>query len=344
MTSPQPTARVRSRSETFQPPYDAHTSIFPAGWSDYVMGQFALQVAPGADGDELGRALDTALTRAPRPLHVERVNSTDAKGYANEVRLAYWQNAADYADWRANPAVAEFLERPLAGPVGLWREVIVAPAANVDPTGGAARHLWGVGRHLKQVWERYHGYYGSMRDRMPNGRVPDIEAEEFTLQARDDVMSAGKRLTVDLPHNLCFIRGTFGWRNCPSDARQSFIDELLPVYERGVLYLRDNPVEVSCISARLSQVVDGEPLTGLDAETLAWFTSLKSLEAWTHSHATHAAIFNTARDIALRHAANANLDLGHEVVVVPRGGVDAEYNNCHPDTGFLRFFQSRIVN
>ena len=344
MTSLQPAARARSRPETFQPPYDAHTSIFPAEWCDYVMGQFAVQIAPGADGAEMGRALDEALAQPQRPLHVERVNSTDAKGYANEVRLAYWQNAGEYADWRANPTVAALLERPLDGPVGLWREVIVAPAGNVDPTGGAARHLWGVGRHLKQVWERYHGYYGSMRDRMPNGRLPEIEGAEFALQPRGDAASQGTRLTVDLPHNLCFIRGTFGWRNCPPDARQSFIDELLPVYERGVLFLRDNPVEVSCISARLSRVVDGEPLTGLDGETLAWFTSLKSLEAWTHSHETHAAIFNKAREIALRYHFNANLDLGHEVVVVPGGGVDAEYNNCHPETGFLRFFPSRIAD
>ena len=343
MTQSQPNAQTRSRPETFEPPYDAFTSIFPEGWRDYVMGQFAVQIAPGADGDELGAALDEALTHTPPPLHVERVNSTDAKGYLNAVRMAYWQKASDYAEWRANPAVAEFLGRTLTGTVGLWREVIMAPVGNLDPNGGAERRLWGVGRHLKHVWERYHGYYGSMRDRIPNGRVPEIEGQEFTLQPQSEVASKGERLAVELPHNLCFIRGTFGWRNCPPDARQSFTDELMPVYERGVLFLRDNPVEASCISARLSTVVDGEPLTGLDAETLAWFTSLKTLEAWTHSHATHAAIFNTARDIALRYPANANLDLGHEVVVVPQGGVDAEYNNCHPETGFLRFFPSRIA-
>ena len=341
MISSQPVSRLRSRPETFQPPYDAHTSIFPEEWRDYVMGQFAVQIADGADGRELGRALDQALTQSPHPLHVERVNSTDEKGYVNEVRMAYWRNAADYADWRANPAVAEFLERPLEGPVGLWREVIVAPAANVDPTGGAARHLWGVGRHLKQVWERYHAYYGSMRDRMPDGRSPEIEGQDFELRPRTDVVSLGRRLTVDLPHNLCFIRNVSGWRNCPPEVRQTFIDELLPVYEAGARYLRDHPAEVSCISARLSSVVDEDPPTGLDSETLAWFTSLAALEAWTHRHPTHAAIFRKAQEIAVRYNFEANLDLGHEVVVVPRGGVEAEYNNCHPETGFLRFFASR---
>ena len=344
MTQAQQTNRVRSRPESFQPPYDAHTTIFPAEWREYVMGQFAVQIAPGADGAETERALDGALAQSPAPLHVERVDTTDAQGCLNKVRMAYWRNAGDYAEWRANPAVTEFLQHTLEGPVGLWREVIVAPADNVDPTGGAARHLWGVGRHLKQVWERYHAYYGSMRDRMPNGRVPEIEGQDITLQPRDNVASEGRRLTVDLPHNLCFIRNVSGWRNCPPEVKRTFIDELLPVYERGARYLCDNPVEVSCISARLCDVVDDDPPTEIDSETLAWFTSLTALEAWTHRHPTHAAIFRKAQEIGMRFGFDAKMDLGHEVVVVPHGGVDTEYNNCHPETGFLRFFPSRIAD
>lgn len=305
------------------------------------MGQFAVQTASAADGSQLNRGLDEALTQSPVPLHVERVISVDAEGYTNEIRLAYWQKSADYRAWPNNPRVSELLRRPIAGPVGLWREVIAAPVDNLDLLGGTNRHLWGVGRHLRQVWERYQSYYGSMRDRMPNGRVPEIEADEFTLQPREDVASLGSRLAVDLPHNLCFVRGLFGWRDSPVDVQQVFVDEMLPVYERGVLFLRDNPVEISCIAARLSDVVYGEPRTGVDAETLAWFTSLKSLEAWTHRHKTHADIFSKVREIRMRLGSQENLELGHEVVVVPKGGVDAEYNNCHPRTGFLRFFPSR---
>lgn len=178
---------------------------------------------------------------------------------------------------------------------------------------------------------------------MPNGRAPHIEADEFTLRPHDNVASLGARLIVDLPHNLCFVRGLFGWRDSPAEVQQVFVDEMLPVYERGVLFLRENPVEISCITARLSDVVHGEPATGIDAETLAWFTSLKALEAWTHHHKTHADIFNKVREIRMRLGSQGNLELGHEVVVVPKGGIDAEYNNCHARTGFLRFFPSRVA-
>lgn len=341
MTEPAKPPQSRTRPETYQPPWVAHSSVFPAEWSEYVMGQFAVQTAPGADGSALNRDLDEALAQSPAPLHVERVISIDAEGYKNEIRLTYWQKSAEYHSWLNNPLVSGFFRSSIAGSAGLWREVITAPADNLDLLGGTNRHLWGVGRHLRQVWERYHSYYGSMRDRMPNGRVPEIEANDITLQERDAVDSLGSRLVVDLPHNLCFVRGLFGWRDSPAEVQQVFENEMLPVYERGVLFLRENAVEISCITARLSDVIYCEPATGVDAETLAWFTSLKALEAWTHHHKTHADIFNKVREIRMRLGSQGNLELGHEVVVVPKGGVDAEYSNCHPQTGFLRFFPSR---
>jgi hypothetical protein len=240
------------------------------------MGQFAVQTAPGADSSALNRELDEILTQSPAPLHIERVISIDAEEYRNEIRLAYWQTSADYHAWLNKPPVSGFLKSPMAGSAGLWREVITAPADNLDLLGGTNRHLWGVGRHLRQVWERYHSYYGSMRDRMPNGRVPEIDAKDVKLQEQESVDSLGHRLVVDLPHNLCFVRELFGWRDSPVEVQQVFEDEMLPVYERGVLFLRENPVEISCITARLSDVVYCEPATGVDAETLAWFTSLKA--------------------------------------------------------------------
>jgi len=215
------------------------------------------------------------------------------------------------------------------------------PADNCDPSGFLPRHVWGIGRHVKQVWERYHAYYGSMRDRMPNGHDPSIEGDDTPLREQVDVQSKGRILKVDPPHNICFVRGIFGWRNARPEERRIFIEEMLPVYEAGAMFLRDNPEENLCIATRHSPVVDTDPVTGLDLETLLWFTSLKSLETWTHHHKTHAAIFNKSREIGMRFDFKLTLDFGHEVVVVPKGGMDVEYNNCHARTGFLRFFPAQ---
>ncbi|MBN3782860.1 phenylacetaldoxime dehydratase family protein [Burkholderia sp. Ac-20345] len=334
----------RSRPETFRPPYDAHTTIFPEDWPDYVLGQFGIQAPPETDLSSLMAELERSLVEAPAALHFERVREVDAQGYRNEVYLAYWRSAEAYRAWLANPSVAAFLARPLSGEVGLWRESIIAPVKNLDPNGIVKARRWGVGRHLSHEWERFHGYYGSMRDRIPDGHSLSIEGGEQPLVAQPPVESRGRRLRVTPPHNLCFVRGTFGWAEAPEEEQRVFIEEMLPVYLRGATFIRDNAAEVSCISARVADEVELEPANGLQAETLAWFTSIKALEAWTHRHPTHNAIFQKMIEIGKRFDFNLHLDLGHEVVVVPAGGADIEYNNCHPQTSFLRFYPAELAS
>lgn len=331
----------RSRPDTFRPPYDAHTTIFPEDWPDYVLGQFGIQAPPEADLSAVMAGLERSLGEHPAALHFERVREIDAQGYLNEVYLAYWKSGEDYRAWLANPAVAAYLNQPLDGPIGIWRESIVAPVTHLDPNGVLKVRRWGIGRHLDHEWERYHGYYGSMRDRMPLGHSPEIEGEDTPLVLQPPANSRGRRLRVNPPHNLCYVRGTFGWKEAPEEEQRVFVEEMLPVYHRGAGFIRDNSVDVSCISARIADEVDLEPHNGLQAETLAWFTSLKALEKWTHNHPTHNAIYGKMVEIGKRFNFDLHLDLGHEVVVVPAGGADIEYNNCHPETGFLRFFPTR---
>jgi hypothetical protein len=332
--------QTRLRAETFEPPYPAHTTIFPEDWPDYVMSQIAVQAAPGGDPSVLMAELDAALAEAPAPLHYERCRGTDIAGYRNEVTLAYWRSRPDFEAWLENPAVDAFLAQPLSGPLGLWRESIVAPIGNVDPNGMLPRHEWGIGRHLTQAWERYHSYYGSMRDRMANGRLPEIEGTDTKLVALPAVESLGRRLRIIPPHNLCFIRNISGWSSAKPHEQRAFENEVIPNYLRGVAWLRDNPEAASCISTLACETVAMPHPNGLQAETLAWFTSLAALEAWTHHHATHAAIHRSVFEFAQTYGFDIQMNLGHEVVDVPREGLSAEYNNCHPNTGLLAFLAS----
>lgn len=336
-------AQQRSRPETFEPPYAAHTTIFPESWPDYASCLIGVQAEPGADPAPLQAKVEAALRSGPEPLHVERSTETDARGFTNELYAAYWREPADVEAWRESESVRSVFEADLSGPLGLWRETIVAPISNVDPSGLRDRHEWGVGRHVRQVWERYHGYYGSMRDRMPAGHDSSIEGDDAPLRDPEPVDSLGRRLIVRGQHNLCYIRGVFGWRQAREDEAKVFVDEMLPIYERGAHFLRDNPVETGCVCARVVREVQTDHDTGIDIETIAWFTSLKALEKWTHKHPTHGAIFGKIIDIAGRFDFKLELNLGHEVVVVPEGGAQMEYNNCHPYTGFLPHFPSEAA-
>jgi aldoxime dehydratase len=335
-------SQVRSRPETFEPPYPAFTTQFPDDWPDYVMCQIGVQAAPRGDPSQLMHDVEAILAEGHAPLHYERCRDTDAAGYLNEIYLIYWRSPVDFAAWLANPAVEAVLTRQLSGTVGLWLESIIAPVGNLDPNGMLPRHEWGIGRHLTQAWERYHSYYGSMRDRMANGRVAAIGGTDPPLFRRK-ADSFGHRLTVRPAHNLCFIRSIIGWENAKPHEQEAFITEVLPHYRAGVAYLRDQPELASCISARAVETVPMTHANGLQAETLAWFTSLAALEAWTHHHPTHAAIHGSVFKFAQTYGFDIQLNLGHEVVVVPEHGFRAVYNNCHPDTGFLPFFESEEI-
>jgi hypothetical protein len=331
--------QVRSKPETFEPPYPAHTTVFPAGWTDFALCLFGVQAAPGADPAPLMRELETVLAHTPAPLHYERCRDTDPAGYLNEIYLVYWRSGGDFDAWRANPIVAAFLARPLSGPAGLWQESMVAPTGNLDPNGMLPRHEWGIGRHLPQQWERYHSYYGSMRDRMAGGRTAEIDGTVSPLSRRK-TDSFGHRLTIRPIHNLCFIRSIVGWENARPHEQEAFMTEVLPNYLAGVAYLRGQSEHASCISARAAETVPSGLASGVQAETLAWFTSLAALEAWTHGHPTHAAIHGSVFKFAQTYGFDIQLNLGHEVAIVPKEGFRAIYNNCHPDTGFLPFFET----
>lgn len=334
--------QVRIRPETFVPPYPAHTTLFPDDWPDFVMTQLAVQAAPGHDPSALLEEVEAALAQDSAPLQYERCRATDAAGYLNEIYLAYWRSREAYETWLENPAVDAFLSRRRSGVLGLWRESIVAPAGNLDPNGLLPRHEWGIGRHLTQSWERYHSYYGSMRDRMPNGRTPEIEGVAETLVPRR-ADSFGRCLAIRPPHNLCFIRNISGWASATEEQQHAFVTEVFPNYLKGVAYLRDNPLLAGCIGARACETVATAYANGLQAETLAWFTSLAALEAWTHSHPTHAAIHRSVFEFTQKFGFDIVMNMGHEVIVVPQAGLSAIYDNCHPQTGFLAFLDADEV-
>lgn len=332
----------RSRPDDFVPPYPAFTSKHPADQPEYVMAQIGVQSAQAGAGEALfGRILD--LARAPgngRPRHVERCRHVDRAGYTNEVALAYWKRSEDMQAFWNRADVRAWIEEPPNGPAGWWRECIRAPTGALDANYSIPQATWGSGRHVRQVEEQYHGYYGSMRDRTPDFLAGTADAIEGQIALLGKTDSFGQRLRVQAPDKLCFIRGAFGWDEARPEEQRAFMEDMYPVYKAGADYLRDHPLETNCISARLMEHVPCGESSFVQSDTIAWFLSLKDLERWTHHHPTHAAIYGGVFKLMQRFDFRMRLNLGHEVAVVPQGHTILEYANCHPATGFLPFFSS----
>lgn len=319
----------------WEPPYPAFVTDVADPY--LTCSQLAVQ-SPGrrAAAAEL-HELKGHLDDAPGLLHHEHVYHEDALGRRNDILLAYWTTPDDFSRWRAGDDAAEFIGRERTGDTGIWIEAFSAPATHFETNYSRGTVEFGISCHHATREDPIHGYYGAMRDRIPAAEDGGLPATVSRLNRELQADSRGRHLRVELPANLCFIRTCQGWFGCSDEERDYFLQNTFPVYQEGVKYLRDNPVQSNCISARVVNNGAGHA-DKPQAETLAWFLSLTDLEAWTWNHPTHDAIFTNF----MAHAQKFNFDvdvlLGHEVSIVPEGGCVAEYNNCHPATGFLRFF------
>jgi aldoxime dehydratase len=323
--------------DDWKPPYPAF--VADTKQSHLNICQLGVQAPRVAAGAEDLAELIGLLEVNSEPLHYERVYHKDGQGFHNDILLVYWEKPGSFTDWRAGNTVNEFFERSRDKEIGIWIEALSAPADNFETSYSTGTAKWGISRHHSSHEDPIHGYYGSMRDRIKAAENGGLASPVGRLNRELSQQTRGRHLSVELPENLCFIRTVQGWNACSDEEKEYFMKRTFPVYQRGVEYLRTHPLETNCINARLVTDVAQDP-DQPQTETLAWFLSLTDLEAWAWNHPTHAAIFNTFMKHAEKFNFEVDILLGHEVLVVPKNGVLAEYHNCHNATGFLRFFQA----
>ncbi|CAH0036127.1 unnamed protein product [Clonostachys rhizophaga] len=163
-----------------------------------------------------------------------------------------------------------------------------------------------------------HGYWGSMRDRLPLARVDELVGEKAFLQARGP-----KRPS------------TLTSRTLPKE-RDLYLNMMRPALQAGMDFLHDHGDEVGCYSNRFMDIVGPKGETGKDRSFgLGYFDDLASLEAWSKSHPTHVNIFAVFMKYAKEMNNELSLHLYHEVSVLESSQQLFEYVSCHANTGML---------
>ena len=332
---------MKLRPENFELPYPAYTCELLKLRPNVTLAQIAAQYKAEQDADaarSLRRRIEQCFNGEAAPWRWECCTHVDTMGYRNDIVCAYWQRQDDFSSWRERADVAELANT--IHPIGFWIEALTCPIPQMETSYSNAEPDWGLADKCPVNVDDYHGYFGSMRDRIEAAEDGGLPAAQRELPASDvEQETFGRHLQVDLPDNACFIRTVQGWQNCDEKQRKDFLETMLPVYHSGVEYLRDNPRDTNCVSARL---VDMENTSRqVQTQTLAWFLGLEDLERWAHEHPTHHAILNGMTAFAERFDLEIQIVLGHEVYVVPSGCGHLEYSNCHPQTGFLRFVEGR---
>ncbi|TFZ33691.1 phenylacetaldoxime dehydratase, partial [Pseudomonas syringae] len=134
--------------------------------------------------------------------------------------------------------------------------------------------------------------------------------------------------------NQCLIRSGQYWSSTTGHERDMYLNDIPPVLQRCMTFLRDEGATVGCLSCRFMQALvsdTGEPLE--KSFGLAWFDDLRNLERWAKTHPTHVEIFGGFMQDVQTLNFHVQLRLYPEMAVIPSEAQYSEYLHCHPGRG-----------
>ncbi|MGQ5290878.1 aliphatic aldoxime dehydratase [Pectobacterium actinidiae] len=270
------------------------------------------------------------------PLSYDLTHHLDNAGYDNLMIVGYWRDPAAYCRWLRRPEVSEWwaADVRLQEGIGYFREVTLPDAKQFETLYAFRDSLPGVGGVMESVSDEIeeHGYWGSMRDRLPLSQTDWLQPSgELRILSGDPAQ--GGRVQVQGHDNIAVIRSGQDWTHAEEEERTLYFNEILPTLQAGMDFLRDDGQAVGCYSNRFVRNIDLDGNLLDTSYNLGHWRSLEKLERWAESHPTHLRIFTTFCRVATSLSA---LRLYHEVSVSDARYQHFEYINCHPHTGMLR--------
>jgi hypothetical protein len=329
-----------------EPRFELWNLKFPDTVQTLQFVQFGVQAPTIERAMEAAEGLQGLLSLADAPNEMSRGVYIDETGAANVTWVAYWFDPAAYARWTSLKVVTSFWQsRSVQGDVGCWWESAKVPVDHIDTLYTTHNPIdfnqTGVARHGTMVVCSQHDYWGAVRDRLPALGDPELMPDRSAYRSTEKD-TRGRRYTLTAPANVCMARHHEDWRNAPQFGH-IYLAEIAGVKEAGTRYLAKHP-ELGCITSRAieGQSLDGDAIGRADA--VAWFLSLDDLLNWARSDPSHLAIYGAFFKAAtqIKEGQVWDVPMWHEVFVVPRGGLQAEYINCHNRTGFLTLLDDLV--
>ncbi|KAK4210093.1 hem-containing dehydratase protein [Rhypophila decipiens] len=353
---------ARLPSPSFQPPYPGFSVRFPQDVSQLVIAivgsQHRPSVSPTSVAVSTSHAAISSFLASTRPStppsFVEWASVTDNRGYYNLCALAYWDGKSSYESWASSSgfkawwdgldADADSQDDDLDQGPG-WFLEILSPTTdrfetlfNTDSAREGSSHFAGA---CMSSAVQEHGYWGSMRDRIPLSQTDVLSANNTRLPSPSQLTDSNadhrkKRITIPRHRNLAIIRSGQDWSTTTPEERKLYLQTMHPILQKGMDFLQNHgKEEVGCYSCRFMHVLDSETEKTDRTFGLAYFDELASLERWSKEHETHLAIFGGFFRYAQQLGNNVTLRVFHEVMVLEEGQQFFEYVGCHGDTGML---------
>ncbi|KAF2145866.1 uncharacterized protein K452DRAFT_355386 [Aplosporella prunicola CBS 121167] len=337
------------------PPFPAYCSRFPESTKDIVM---AIIGAQSHDQEELGidtldpvRKFVDDANCSPRFWDI--ASGRDSQDRHNVILIAYWSSRADYEQWTRESGFEKWWSGldPQDQPHGWFLEVLFPPMQNLETIFTTVEPPEGVGQMQKCISAPFqeHGYWGSMRDRMPAAQTDPLVGENremdaaFTPERSSQGLETGesnerKRVRVPGKENLCVIRSGQDWSVASQRERSLYLESMHPVLTKGMDFLRNEGKDIGCYNCRFMEIRDtnNDALSKSDRTFgLAFFNDMASLENWSKKHETHLDIFGRFLKYTKELNFDISLRLYHEVYVLKPDQQLFEYVGCHPEAGLL---------
>jgi aldoxime dehydratase len=282
----------------------------------------------GVQGESVAELPPEALAGEDAPRHRDHaVVKPGPDGLPGDaVVIAYWDDPEAFDRW-----LAAHRRSWLDAPGGRWLEVIRPRVERYETISGRRSRPEGVA-HLAEGYSGEvveHGYWGSMRDRMPASQTEALDDPGPVETERD-----GDVVRVRPTGSVCLIRSGQDWSDTGGEERERYLEDIEPRLREGMEFLRDDGAGVGCWSNRYLTVLDDDGAPAERTFGLGWWRSMADLERWSESHPSHLAIFGSFVKLVAQQR-GTKIRLYHEVSVAHPDECLFEYARCHDGTGLL---------
>ena len=335
-----PRTHPSNHADSYVPPYPAFVARFPGSIQRPVMAYLGLQFKD-VEQKELARSRLSEIVGqmglASGPAHIDIVEYIDESQFVTWIVAAYWNNPQTFNEWESIPSVANWWsgEALRSDNIGYFSETFCPQVTHLETVisrPGCIEGVANLGVGLSDEIQE-HGYWGSARDRLPAAQTSQLEEKNnaFTVTRQP-----GGWLRIEPGQTVTLIRSGKDWGETNGRERKFFLEQVEPVFRKGMEFLRDDGREIGCYFNRYVQHMDKDGRLEEKAFGLSLWRSLADLEHWAKSHPTHVAIFGKFMSMVQLMESKIDLKLYHEVIIAAPQELQFRYLNCHGFTGLLR--------
>jgi hypothetical protein len=329
------------RPADFTPPYDAFEAHYADPGKPMVSAFIGIQDRGGNADPQIG-ALEALLAQRHGPDVIEQGVQILSAGASSRVFMCYWRSPSQFASWAASGQFGNWLtgRADTRDDIGRWIEHAHVLPDHLDTLIADPTTYWGLAKLSRTIaLTQQHGYWGGTRDRIRISEKDRLENAQGPAlpQSPGRPKGHGEIVDVVMPANAVVARGGPDWSKCKETERAIFDASVHPAFIAGCEYLMDDPADAGCYAAYIIRESDADGRAVERNHLIAYFIQLSDLERWTRSHPTHIAIYANFMKMVQEIGGMPDLNLYHEVSVIPAGGLRATYVNCAPETGLLRF-------